>query len=80
MSEAKDLICHGCGQPLKFANQYHPHECCISFKAGIKEVVDWASRYEEPYVEFGDEYFPIRIQIPIANWQAQLKDWGIKVE
>jgi len=51
-----------------------------AYKAGIKEVVEWASRYEEPYVEFGEAYFPRRIEIPIANWQAKLKEWEINYE
>ncbi len=31
--EAKDGICQGCGQRVT-PTQYHPIECCISFKAG----------------------------------------------
>ncbi len=37
----------------------------ISFKAGIKEVVDWVEKY-------GFSFCPIRY------WQAKLKEWGIE--
>ncbi len=51
----------------------------LGFRAGVKEVVGWAKRYEVSYEEFGNErYLPNRIQIPRANWEAKLKEWDIK--
>ncbi len=42
----------------------------ISFKAGIKEVVEW--------VAYSDEGGKNRaITFPLKDWQAQVKDWGL---
>lgn len=42
----------------------------ISFKAGIKEVVDWINS-NWFYASCGDMY------LHGDKWQAQLKEWGI---
>ncbi len=42
----------------------------ISFRAGIKEVVEWVS---ENLLGFVYDYNPKRLQ-----WQAKLKEWGIE--
>ena len=44
------------------------HQAEISFKAGIKEVVDWLR------TNLPDEYGSI---VGWSVWQAKLKDWGI---
>ena len=38
--EANDGICQGCGQRIDNPKQYHPIECCTSFKAGIRVIID----------------------------------------
>ena len=32
--KVRETVCQDCGQKLDNPNQYHPIECCISFKAG----------------------------------------------
>ena len=52
----------------------------ISFKAGIKEVVEWINQEEHLlYVPEGDEE-PIDhgILLRPSKWQAKLKEWGVK--
>ena len=53
-------------------------------KAGIKEVVDWigkgqtaASIYDGQISAYDTKYDNIFI-IDLGDWQAQLKEWGIK--
>jgi len=69
--EAKDTVSYEC---ICSGFEEHTLDCCcynsgrekqaeISFKAGIKEVVDFVK--EGGYL-MGD------------NWQAKLQEWGIK--
>ncbi len=41
----------------------------ISFKAGIKEVVEWVNTHK---------LYAGNISIPKRIWQAKLKEWGIE--
>ena len=44
----------------------------VSFKAGIKEVVEWMMRYRsETTREF------VGFTIGNISWQAKMKEWGI---
>ena len=51
----------------------------ISFKAGVKEVVDWIEKNSEEYQDSdpGCHYYVIFKQIEISIWQDKLKEWGI---
>ena len=62
--------CQACGQIVS-SRQFHPIECCESFKAGIKEVVEWMQLYVIAHgrVDFGSD-----------EWQAQLKEWGVTLD
>jgi hypothetical protein len=49
----------------------HYSQAEISFKAGIREVVEWVEKYKSEttgyiHISFGQE------------WQAKLKEWGIE--
>ena len=35
--EANKIKCGKCGQVLDSETQFHPNDCCISFKAGLEE-------------------------------------------
>ena len=49
----------------------------ISFKAGIREVVEWLPWEKTAYQT--EEGSPIiQIQISEAEWEAQLKEWGVE--
>jgi len=53
----------------------------ISFKAGIKEVVEWIIENAAfpmsnlSYVE--RQATPLDVYIEFGDWQAKLRDWGI---
>ena len=47
----------------------------ISFKAGIKDCLQWLS--EQPK-ESATDAFGMYILVEIDNWQAKLKEWGIE--
>ena len=53
-------------------NELFPEELIaeISFKAGIKEVVEWIKERD-----CGDKSC---VAITIDDWQAKLKEWGLK--
>ena len=49
----------------------------LSFKAGIREVVDWIQQTHQ-YIGFcHPDAFANWIQIEMGIWQAKLKEWGI---
>jgi len=48
----------------------------ISFKAGIKEVVDWLSKNTHHEIEAGINGRDLAAFV-IVEWQTQLKEWGI---
>lgn len=52
----------------------------ISFKAGIKEVVEWINQAEHLlYVPEGDkETIDHGILLRPSKWQRKLKEWGIE--
>ena len=72
--EAKEtrFRCLGCGQ-LVTPTQNHPIECCESFKAGIKEVVDWIKEQERKTI-FDIVVWEVLDEV---EWNAKLKEWGI---
>ena len=43
----------------------------ISFKAGIKEVVDWIELVPTREIDGADQY-----TITLEQWQARLRKWG----
>ncbi len=45
-------------------------QAAISFKAGLREVVEWV---DEHLLDFVYDYSPTRLK-----WQAKLKEWGIE--
>ena len=47
----------------------------ISFKAGIKEVVDWV-QLVPPETKLPEGNMPHYV-ISIEQWQAKLKEWGL---
>ena len=49
----------------------------ISFKAGIREVVEWLP-WEKTAYQTGEGSPIIQIQISEAEWEAQLKEWGVE--
>ena len=53
-------------------------EAEISFKAGIKEVVEWIENNELYWRSVSTTNHDYYIPLSLANtWQAQKKDWGI---
>ena len=48
----------------------------ISFKAGIKEVVDWIQEMEE-IETFTNAPKLIGFTMLLEDWQAKLKEWGV---
>lgn len=54
----------------------------ISFKAGVREVVEWVRGYwVKHYETMPPKREPIReitIQVEADEWQAKLKEWGIE--
>ena len=53
----------------------------ISFKAGIKEVVEWIDTHQScdiTQVTFDRKSVEPCVLIKNSGWQAKLKDWGIK--
>lgn len=67
---------------LKQARILEPNLCAdreryiaeISFRAGIREVVEWIERGENSW--WNDYY--LRFKVDVEEWQAQKKEWGIK--
>ena len=41
-----------------------------SFKAGIREVVEW--------IQANDINWGLDIEVPWDSWEAKLKEWGIE--
>ena len=78
---AKEIICQECGQKLEDVDQFHPNECCISFKAGQEaEKAHWTREigrqvhdaYEggiQTVVEWVDKH------IAFGNIPASYKEW-----
>ena len=71
----------------KVRNEYEKEYYQLGLEEGEKrgrmEVVKWASRYEkkpcsEPNTRSPSCYEPWRISIPLVNWEAKLKEWGIE--
>ena len=42
--EVIEGVCTVCGQRQEDVGQFHPIECCFSFKAGMKKVVEFVDR------------------------------------
>ena len=52
----------------------------ISFKAGIKELVDWVEEHgEKIYEDFHPDFIALR-RIAEDEYQAKLKEWHIETE
>jgi len=57
---------------------YHPQQellrrqAQISFKAGIKLVVDWIELVPTREIDGAEQYI-----VTLEQWQAKLKEWGI---
>ena len=51
----------------------------ISFKAGIKEVVEWIEENGGPTNYYHSMLFP-SIYFNTEHWQAKLKEWGLDDE
>ena len=49
----------------------------IFFKAGIREVVEWLP-WEKTAYQTKEGSPIIQIQISEAEWEAQLKEWGVE--
>jgi hypothetical protein len=51
----------------------------ISFKAGIKEVVDWilSISHDEPDEVDGQRFMLLVMKISTEKWKSKLKKWGI---
>ena len=45
--EVIEGVCTVCGQRQEVVDQFHPIECCFSFKAGMKKVVEWLEGYKK---------------------------------
>jgi len=45
-------------------------------KEGRRDVVEWIKKCQKD--SYSENLFLINIMIPINNWEAQLKEWGIK--
>ena len=70
--EVIEGVCTGCGQRLEDVGQFHPIECCVSFKAGMKEVVEFA---ETRVLNIKGMAFQ---KNAFTNWQAFKKSKGIE--
>ena len=47
-----------------------------SYKAGIKTVVDWAEDYKTTNMDLSSFLYGLQsIDIPLDEWQNQLKEW-----
>ena len=61
-----DIKCLGVNMPTMLETQAE-----ISFKAGIKEVVEWIT-------EHNSSAHNAIVFIPTNEWQSGLKEWGIE--
>ncbi len=55
-------------------------QASISFKAGVKEVVEWINEHSNAKATYTDDLHMTRrwLEMPIGLWQAKLKEWGIE--
>jgi len=55
----------------------------ISFRAGIKEVVEWMNERNTLKLKSlegtGDWFKHCGLLVPMDKWQAKLKEWGIEI-
>lgn len=51
----------------------------ISFKAGIKEVVEWIREHGNQEASYTGDLHMTRswIELSIGAWEAKLKEWGV---
>ena len=76
--ERERLNRHCCGCPSDYVEPVIKAQSEISFKAGIKEVVEWISSYEHIGLRLdGKPVIKDTIIILPRIWQAKLKEWGI---
>ena len=54
----------------------------ISFKAGIREVVEFIKEHSSPEASYTDDLHMTRswLELPSSLWKAQRKEWGISPE
>ena len=52
----------------------------ISFKAGIKLVVEWIQEHSASEASYTDDLHMTRswLELPHSLWQAKLKEWGLE--
>ena len=66
--------CPDCGT-VRHINQGKEAQAEISFKTGMKEVVDWINANSQAIPIFWADNVKKVIEMPA--WQAKLKEWGI---
>ena len=89
MMKAEDTVINKCGEcgQIVSSQEFHPIECCNSFKAGVKEVVEWIEKHHiiqpcqygvDHYDGEGNEVMIHQDPCHKCSWQAELKEWGIR--
>jgi len=77
--EVKDGICTGCGQQRDDIAQYHPIECCISFKAGYEQgMKTQATPRTDLECELADEEFRKEFHIARKDISIEFYKAGMK--
>lgn len=83
---AKKIRCGDCGQLIE-PNQFHSIECCESFKAGIREAVEWIpeliqaikdAMWEDDWGVKGVIYDGQLDALVRRKVKDKLKEWGIE--
>lgn len=80
--KAEDKVgrCGECGQVLEGPNQFHNIDCCNSFKAGIREVmerIELQRKWQGVNGETGKLFMKGWI-VPISELETLKKEKGIK--
>lgn len=72
--EAKDTILGVAQDAIWDFEKFKLDQAEVSFRAGIKEVVEWIKEHSNDDDEYnigGKVFF-------LNDWQAQLKEWGLQ--
>lgn len=75
--EAEELICRECGQRLNSPMEFHSNACCVSFKAGTREVVEQLRRHKNYKIMVKLVRGEYRNMTYDSDWQLLLKEWDI---